>query len=60
MADDRHAQEIADARRDADDDVARRQQARDAARIQRELAETDRIAAAIDDLLAEPEPRRSG
>jgi hypothetical protein len=56
MADDRHAQEIADARRDADDAVARRQQARDAARIHHELAEVDRIAAAIDRLLDEPEP----
>jgi hypothetical protein len=56
MADDRHAQEIASARREADDADARRQQARDAARIHRELAETDRIAAAIDKLLDEPEP----
>jgi hypothetical protein len=59
MADDRHAQEIADARREADDARARRQQARDAARIQQELADTDRIAAAIDELLDEAEPRRN-
>lgn len=56
MAEDRHAHEMAEARRDADDADARRQQARDAARIHRELVETDRIAAVIDELLDEPGP----
>ena len=55
MADGWHAQEIAQARRDEDDD-ARRQQARDAARIHRELSEADRLTAIIDKLLGERDP----
>jgi hypothetical protein len=57
MADARHAQELADAAREQDDD-ARRQQDRDAARIHRELVETDRIAAHIAQVLAEDGPSR--
>jgi hypothetical protein len=47
---DRRAADLAQAIRD-EDDVALRGQSRDAARIRREMAETDRIEHAIDALL---------
>jgi len=50
VSDDRRADELARAIRD-EDDVAQRGQTRDAARIRREMAETDRIEQAIDALL---------
>ncbi|HKC28331.1 MAG TPA: hypothetical protein VKB75_09995 [Jatrophihabitans sp.] len=54
MASDRQANELADVIR-AEDVEARRGQDRDAARIHRELVETDRLTEVIDDLLG-PKP----
>lgn len=55
MSDRRHSQQVADELADAEA-LARRGQARDAARIHEEVVETVRLAAAIDQLLDDDGP----
>ena len=52
MAESRHEHDVAEVISEWDED-ARRMQAQDAARIHQELADTNRIAAHIDALLAD-------